>query len=109
VSDNYSHHNFKRKKLCRLRSQVVGKLPLASAYGVARRLYGSLWRPAKPQAAGITARLATNWTQLANISAQTISTGGSNFRGSHKVVSCEKDSQSPPVKVAGLAPAVKLN
>ena len=45
VCDNYRHDNFRRKKLGRLRSEVVGKLRLrlASAYRVARRLYGSLW------------------------------------------------------------------
>jgi hypothetical protein len=31
VSDNYRHDNFNRKKLCRLRSEVYGKLHLASA------------------------------------------------------------------------------
>ena len=65
----YRHDNFDRMKPRGLRSEVVGKLRLASAYRVAYRLYGSLrvWQH-----------------QYAD---------DIDWRGSHKV-DCEKDSQS---------------
>jgi hypothetical protein len=53
----------------------MGKFYLASAYGVALVLWLGV-------ACGKT-------------DAQTTKTGGSNSRGSHKVVSCKKDSQCP--------------
>ena len=66
---------FKRKKRYGVRSEVVGKFYLASAYGVALLL----------------------WLGVAcgNTDAQTTKTGGSNIRSLHTVVSCKKDSQCP--------------
>jgi hypothetical protein len=75
-SENDRHDNFNRKKLFRLRSEIVGRLRLASAYVVA--------------------------AVCGNINAQTTSTGGSNVRSSHKVVSCDRDSQCPSGQRCGL-------
>ena len=64
-----------------MRSEVVGKFYLASAYGVALLL----------------------WLGVAcgNTDAQTTKTGGSNIRTLHAVVSCKKDSQCPSAQRCG--------
>jgi hypothetical protein len=75
---------FQRKKRYGVRSEGVGKLCLASAYGVALVL----------------------WLGVAygNTDAQTTKTGGSNSRGSYKVVSCKEDSQCPSGQRCGFTP-----
>ena len=66
---------FQRKKRYGVRSEVMEKFYSGSAYGVALVL----------------------WLGVAcgNNLAQTTKTGGSNSRGSYKVVSCNRDSQCP--------------
>jgi hypothetical protein len=73
--DRDTYRNFNRKKPCGVRSEVVGKFYLASAYGVALLLW-----------LGVV---------CGNTDAQTRKTGGSSIRSSHTVVSCNKDSQCP--------------
>ena len=58
-----------------MRSEVMGKSCLASAYGVALGLWFVV--------------------ACANTNAQTTTTGGSNVRASHNVASCKKDSECP--------------
>jgi hypothetical protein len=67
--------NFDRKRRYRVRSKVMGKFCVASAYGVGL----VLWL--------VVARGSTH--------AQTTTTGDFKIRGAHKVLSCKKDSQCP--------------
>jgi len=65
----------------------MGKFYLASAYGVALGLWFVV--------------------ACANTNAQTTTTGGSNVRGSHKVASCEKDSECPSGQRCGFTGGCK--
>src|SRR5438270_7828533 len=64
-----------RKKRHGVRSEVMGKFYLTSAYGMALVLCFGV--------------------ACGNTDALTTKTGGSNSRGSHNIVSCKKDSQCP--------------
>jgi hypothetical protein len=70
-----TYRNFSRKKLYGQRSEVMEKSCSASAYCAALVLWFAV--------------------ACGNIHAQTTTTSGSNSPGSHKVVSCKKDSQCP--------------